>query len=133
MDAVASAVRSSDVGSWVMLMMALGLVEATGAADVATGEAAATAALGDGAASAALGDAATAGLADAAGATVGGAALGAAAPVVGGEVGATAVGVVQAARTAEATGNPAPTAARRRKSWRRVVRFDSEFISVRVS
>ncbi len=99
--------------------MALGLVDATGAAEVATGDAAATAALGDGAAATALGEAATAGLTDAAGAIVG------AAPVVAGEVGATAIGVLQAASTAEATGNPAPTAARRRNNCRRVVRFNS--------
>jgi hypothetical protein len=100
--------------------MALGLEEATGAA--AAGEAAASAALGDGAtAAAALGE--TAGLADAAGATVG------AAPVVAGEVGATAVGVVHAARMAEATGNPAPSATRRRSRSRRAIRFESEFIT----
>jgi hypothetical protein len=107
--------------------MAFGLDEATEAAAVAAGDAAATAALGDGATAAAvLGEAA--GLAEAAGATVGAAGVGAA-PVVAGEVGATAVGVVQAARMAEATGNPAPIARTRRKRSRRASRFESESIT----
>src|SRR5258708_20020835 len=67
-DAVASAVGSSDVGSWVKAIVALGLDDTADDA-AGAGEAAAIAGLGDGAATAALGDgAATAALADGAGA-----------------------------------------------------------------
>ena len=104
-EAVASAVGSSEVGSWMKPMMAFGLL------DVALGFAAATggaAGAGEAAAegdAAALGDAAAAGL----GAVV------VAAPLVVGDVGATAAGVLHAANNAEAIGSARPT-------WRRSAR-----------
>src|SRR5689334_8162710 len=114
MDAVASAVGSSDVGSWMMPMIALVLVDAGAAAAV-------------GAATGALVGAAAAGFAVAAGAVVAaaGGGLGAAggvvgaAPTVAGEVGATAVGVLHAASRVDSSGTPTPIA---RSNSRRVVR-----------
>jgi hypothetical protein len=119
-DAVASAVGSSDVGSWTKAMVTFGLLDT--AEDAAgAGEAAAIAGLGDGAVTAALGDgAATAALADGAGAAglvVGGAA---AAPVVGGAVGATAVLGLHA--TSSPTGKPIPNTPMRRRACRRPIR-----------
>jgi hypothetical protein len=85
-EAVASAVGSSDVGSWKMPMIAFGFDEPL-AARAAVGLAAGVGAVVGAAAGAVVG------LAAAVGATVG------AGAVVGGDVGATAVGVLHAARS----------------------------------